>query len=549
MPSGERKVLELIAAGAPLDDTLDALCRMIDEQSGLISSVFLLNREGDQLALAAGPRLHEVCRQATSSFQVTSNAGACGAAVLGREQVIIRNVLDSPLCLQWRDALSVARIGSVWSTPFFSKEGQVLGTFAIADHESRSPSDALLRLVDRATHLASIAVERHLPEKDLREEITERRRAEERLRNSEYLLAEAQRLAHIGSWNWDLSSRTVTWSDELYRIFGTQPHQIDPVREAMSFIHPDDVGVVETAIDNTFKTKEPYSFFYRIRRRDGAERMLHSRGYLVSDEHGDPISLFGTTQDVTERRQAEEALRRSEQLLRLVLEALPVAVAVIDPAGDVILNNPASMRMWGAVIRSGAERYTKSKAWWHDTGKRVEPDEWPSVRAYVKGETSIAEVIDIEAFDGVRKVIQSSAVPIRDEHQAIVGAVIINEDISARKAAERDLEASVSQMQTLATRLMHAQDDERRHIAQMLHETTAQDLAALKMLLARLNRTSDRLSDADRALLDESVELAERSMSGVRTLSYLLHPPFLDEAGLLSAVRWYAEGFANIVQA
>ena len=70
------------------------------------------------------------------------------------------------------------------------------------------------------------------------------------------------------------------------------------------------------------------------------------------------------------------------------------------------------------------------------------------------------------------------------------------------------------------------------------HETTAQDLAALKMLLARLNRTSDRLSDADRALLDESVELAERSMSGVRTLSYLLHPPFLDEAGLLSAVRW-----------
>jgi len=404
LASGERQVLELIAAGAPLDDTLDALCRVIDEQSGLMSSVFLLNRAGDRLTLLAGPHLHDVVRQATSSFQVTPNAGACGAAVISREQVIVQEALDSPLMVQWRDALRVARIGSVWSTPFFSKEGDVLGTFAVLDHESRSPSPDHLSLVARATHLASIAVE---------------------------------------------------------------------------------------------------------------------------------------------RRQAEEALRRSEQLFRLVLEAIPVAVAVIDPAGDVIIDNPASMRIWGGtVIRSAQERYTKSKAWWHDTGKRIEPDEWASVRARVKGETSIAEVIDIEAYDGVRKIIQNSAVPIRDEHQAIVGAVVVNEEISARKAAERDLEASVTQMQTLATRLMHAQDDERRHIAQMLHETTAQDLAALKMLLARLNRTSGRLSDADRALLDESVELAERSMSGVRTLSYLLHPPLLDETGLPSAVRWYAEGFA-----
>lgn len=79
----------------------------------------------------------------------------------------------------------------------------------------------------------------------------------------------------------------------------------------------------------------------------------------------------------------------------------------------------------------------------------------------------------------------------------------------------------------------------------MLHETTAQDLAALKMLLARLGRTSKGLSHDDRSLLDESVGLAERSMSGVRTLSYLLYPPFLDENGLLSAIRWYAQGFAQ----
>jgi signal transduction histidine kinase len=92
---------------------------------------------------------------------------------------------------------------------------------------------------------------------------------------------------------------------------------------------------------------------------------------------------------------------------------------------------------------------------------------------------------------------------------------------------------------------MRAQDDERRRIAQMLHETTAQDLAALKMHLARVNRTAGHLNDAERAALVESISLAEQSMTEIRTLSYLLHPPFLDETGLLSALRWYAAGFAE----
>jgi signal transduction histidine kinase len=100
-------------------------------------------------------------------------------------------------------------------------------------------------------------------------------------------------------------------------------------------------------------------------------------------------------------------------------------------------------------------------------------------------------------------------------------------------------------MRTLTARLMRAQDDERRRIAQMLHETTAQNLAGLKMLLARLNRTCDHLSDSERSALTESMALAEQSMIEVRTLSYLLHPPFLDETGLLSALRWYAAGFTE----
>jgi signal transduction histidine kinase len=217
----------------------------------------------------------------------------------------------------------------------------------------------------------------------------------------------------------------------------------------------------------------------------------------------------------------------------------------LNPAGDVILSNPASRRIWSEVIPSGPERYARSKGWWHDTGKAVEPDEWGSARALARGESAVNELIDIEAFDGQRKVIQNSAVPIRGANERITGAVIVNEDMSARYTAERDLHESLKQMRALTGRLVRAQDDERRRIARMLHETTAQDLAVLKMQLARLTRTEAGVSEDGRAVLTDSVELAERSMTGIRTLSYLLHPPFLDEAGLLSALRWYASGFAE----
>jgi len=92
---------------------------------------------------------------------------------------------------------------------------------------------------------------------------------------------------------------------------------------------------------------------------------------------------------------------------------------------------------------------------------------------------------------------------------------------------------------------MQVQDDERRRIARMLHETTAQDLAGLKMLLARLNRSADRFREDERNALAESISLVEQSITEIRTVSYLLHPPFLEEAGLVSALQWYASGFAG----
>src|SRR5438874_597287 len=126
---GERKVLELIATGAPLNSILDTICRIIDEQSGLRSSLFLLDNGGKRLTLAAGPHLPEIWRNAIASFPIT--ATACGAAVSAGRQIISTDLATDPLYEGFYDAAAAAGIRAMWSTPFFSKDGRPLGTFAV----------------------------------------------------------------------------------------------------------------------------------------------------------------------------------------------------------------------------------------------------------------------------------------------------------------------------------------------------------------------------------------------------------------------------------
>jgi len=159
----------------------------------------------------------------------------------------------------------------------------------------------------------------------LKKEITERKQAEERLMQSESQLAEAQRLAHVGSFDWDLRSNTVTWSDELYRIFGLKRGEIEVAGDAMTFIHPEDREFVLSTVKSSVKNKEPYSFYYRVLRPDGDERIVQSRGHIMSDEHGEPIRVFGATQDMTELKRAEEKLKATSEQLRALSASLQSA--------------------------------------------------------------------------------------------------------------------------------------------------------------------------------------------------------------------------------
>ena len=158
------------------------------------------------------------------------------------------------------------------------------------------------------------------------EDITEHKVAEERLRKSEAQLAEAQHLARLGSWDWDIANDKLTWSDELYRILGAEPGGIrisyDTVADR---VHPDDKLDYERVLKQAGERGKPYSHEFRFIGYDGAVRVFHSKGAVVKNQAGEAVRMFGTSQDVTEQAQMERDLRESQTQLRALADRLLAA--------------------------------------------------------------------------------------------------------------------------------------------------------------------------------------------------------------------------------
>lgn len=144
-------------------------------------------------------------------------------------------------------------------------------------------------------------------------DISERRRIEEEVKKSRTRLAEAERLARLGSWEWDIPNSRMTCSDGLFEIYGISAEDFEGTYhpEGSKYVHPDDRAMVEAEMREAVESGAPVDFEYRIIRPDGRVRRLHSRAELIADEAGHPLRLTGTAQDVTEVRAAAEVLHRT----------------------------------------------------------------------------------------------------------------------------------------------------------------------------------------------------------------------------------------------
>jgi PAS domain S-box-containing protein len=192
-------------------------------------------------------------------------------------------------------------------------------------------------------------------------DVTEQRATQERLARSEALLAQAQRVAHVGSFEWEIAANVVTWSDELHRIYGLEPGQFGGTYEAfLERLHPDDREQTISMIFDAVRKGSRIGGEHRIVRTDGSVRVLHTQGDVITDKDGHAVRVAGCCWDVTELRDAMDNLERARSLLEATIEATADGILVMDRDGKPTIYNQRFLSLW---------RIPGDLAWQHDHEK------------------------------------------------------------------------------------------------------------------------------------------------------------------------------------
>ena len=270
--------------------------------------------------------------------------------------------------------------------------------------------------------------------------------------------------------------------------------------------------------------------------------------------HERPLAVRGRTPEkgrVTTLTESEAMGSSSDKasiivdaaLLQQILDALPIGVWIADPQGMLVANNPAGRDIWQGERWIGPEQYSEYKAWWTDTGKRVEAREWAMTKVITREEAVVrGQMLDIEAFDGTRKTILNHAVPIHDEAGRLRAAIAVNQDISDLKQANDALDLLRRQLQAVSGAVLEAQEEERRRIARELHDGLGQVLSALKITVETVRRRCRDETCSD--LLQRAVAMTDTLLGDVRAITRRLRPPPLEDMGLVAAVRWHLDQLA-----
>jgi PAS domain S-box-containing protein len=498
-------------------------------------------------------------------------------------------------------------------------------------------------------------------------DIEDRKQAEEALVESRRKLKEAQRLANIGYWERDLLADRLTFSKETAAIFGLS-RRVFTQTEFQQMLHPDDRNRQELALKEALRGQRRYDNEYRIILPDGGTRFIHASDEIIYDAAGHPVRMFGAVQDVTERRRAEEAVRRSEEHLRLVIDTIPTMAWTVRPDGVVdflnqrwldyaglsleeYVNDPAGpihpediprvFKKWAADMATGepyedemrlrradgeyrwflvrteplrdeqgnivkwygssvdiedrkqaeealrkservlreAESLGHTGSWEHNlvTGEIFNTGEnlrlffgddhskgasfedytqatHPDDREFVMRRHAqlLAEggPRDIEYRvvwpDGNVHVLFGRATVVRDELGQAIRTYGTNLDITERKHAEEQLKATSEQLRALSESLRKAKEEEGIRIARELHDELGSTLTSLKWSLLGLDqvKSSQGVSNENEKIA-EMVGLVDSTINTVRRIASELRPGVLDDLGLVSAIEWHVHQFEH----
>ena len=299
--AGQHQVLELLAAGGSLSQTLQRLLEVIEEQSpGMLGLVLLLDEDGQRLHIGAGPSLPQDYLESIEGLEIGPQVGSCGTASFTGTRVIVTDIARDPRWDNLRDLALQYNLRACWSEPVFSPSGRVIGTFAMYYKEPRSPTEAELRDIATGAHLAGVAIQRSRADAALLES---ERRLSTLMSN---LPGMAYRCANDPSWPMSFVSRGSTV------LTGYAPEELaDGGKVAYGdLVHPDDRETTWDAVQTALASNDAYQITYRITTASGEEKWVWEQGSGVYDEDGALLALEGFVTDATERVLARQMLEQ-----------------------------------------------------------------------------------------------------------------------------------------------------------------------------------------------------------------------------------------------
>ncbi|RPH37993.1 PAS domain S-box protein [bacterium] len=375
--------------------------------------------------------------------------------------------------------------------------------------------------------------------KELLEEIAERRKAEAVIRKRDKQLVEAQQIAQMGNWEWDIRSNTLTWSEEMHRIYGLrQDESPESFQDFLAHVHPEDLAVVREKVRRAFSEKEPFSFDHRIVLPDGSMRTLHGEGGVVLDSSGEIVRMVGTGQDITERKKAEENIARARDYYIKLLDEFPNLI-------------------WRAGIDGRCNYFNKS--WLSFTGRSLKEelgDGW--LMAVHPEDRKCCTATYAEAFDARRPFVMEYrlryhngsfhwildyGMPLFDVDQAFIGYIGSCFDIEERRRAQELVEH-----QAKALTQSNADLEQFAYVASHDLQEPLRMIQGFAQLLGR--RYSDVLDDDGRQFMAYLMEGTERMQ---KLISNLLAYSRLDrqqkEFGQMDSRAAASRALFNLTQA
>ena len=303
-------------------------------------------------------------------------------------------------------------------------------------------------------------------------DITKRKEIEEGLKKREIdfnienkKLLRAQRVAKIGIWENDLSTNDLLWSEEMYRIMGFEPNTPINLVEVTKLFPPKEFKRFQQAVDAAINKNSPYSIDYKINKKDGTLIYIHDEGEIIRNLEGKPISMFGTTQDITERKLAEKSLKESESKFRNLVETTPDIIWEIDTQGIFTYISPQSNSIlgWSPQQVIGKSIFSMIR---QEHIQKIKK----SFQTHIEG-TKKFNVLEVPAEhrNGRQIVIEIHSAKVTDDNGKIKGFQGIARDITEKTIATNKLKTSIKEKDILLQEIHHRVKNNMQIISSLLN--------------------------------------------------------------------------------